>query len=94
MTFDKAAEIQYLRKTLYTVEILCPDGRVEKIGATSRKSVSGLIALLRNNKATQKRFLEICGDGEWKRTKGEIKMASGHTIRFGATIRQAATEGK
>ena len=92
MTFDKAAEIQYLRRTLYTVEILCPDGRVEKIGATSRKSAAGLVSLIRNNKAAQEKFLAICGDGEWTRGKGEIKMATGYTIRFGQTIRQAATK--
>ena len=90
MNIDRAAKIQYLRKTIYNVEIVSPDGTVTVIGATARKSMVGIINLLRNVPVAQEKFVSICGDGEWKKTKAGIQMTSGHLIRFGNTIRHGA----
>jgi len=90
MNFEKAASIQYLRKTQYTVEIVSPEGVVTRLGSTSRKSKDGILHLIRNNLHVQAKFLEVCGDGNYKKTKEGIKLDNGFLIRFGNTIRQDA----
>ena len=92
MTFEDAARRQYRYSTLYAVFLIGPNGEREQVGATSRKSGDGLVAVLRRE-SVQERIKQIPGveSATFRKFKDRLEVSNGWKLQFGGTIRQEAS---
>lgn len=91
MSFEDAAATQYRYRTIYTVVLCGPNGERELAGTTSRKSGTGLRAVMRRESVLNR--LKETGDIEtmtWKQVAGRIEMSNGWSLGFGGTLREEA----
>lgn len=90
MTFQDAANRQYLHSSIYTVFLIDPDGTREQIGTTHRKSGTGLMNVLRREPVQEKLSAMpiMLGDVRLKKTASALIFTNGYRIEFGGTIRQ------
>lgn len=89
ITFDKAAELQYRRKTMYVIELVKTTGEIIPLCATSRKSIDGIRTALSKNLKAQARISQagVSLDQNFKPKKGTMVLDDGNVIRFGNTLR-------
>lgn len=92
-TFAEAADRQNLYNSYYTVWLIAPDGSRVYLGHTSRKSGSGLRAVVGRDSVIAK-LEKIPGmdTATYKKTAESLVISNGYKVAFGGTIRQEASE--
>ena len=91
MKFERAAEIQYLNKTIYEI-VIEVNGQKIPMGFTSRKSMDGIRDKLNASEKMQKILLEHAPENvTYKKVKGQLVLSNGAKIYFsGRTLREAS----
>jgi hypothetical protein len=91
MTFEQAANKQYLHSSFYTVWLVGPNGERESLGSTQRKTGSCLVQIMRQ-KSVQARIAQLpdAETGTYTKKADRLLFSNGWRIEFGGTIRQEA----
>lgn len=92
MTPAEARARQYRYGTIYCVYLIAPDGTKHPLGTTARKTGTGLMNLLRTEKAqaTVARLVPDAATATFKKSADRLTVSNGWAVTFGGTLIQEA----